>query len=210
MSAFEGFKKRNKHYVNVKMLAGITVASGCLAVLLIFPSEAQIEAGAVVKEKEVIEEVKKEVKELIKKEPLPEVKKELQDLAEKLINSGASEDVLKELVKKQKELRLKEQRLADKKEAAGKSDNPADALTDAEEQELKELGKLADQLAKNLGKAHSALNKVGKAPTVPALASANASAFSNRGKPGTSEVVKAWAKQLVKVMVKVRERIQNK
>ena len=184
ITAFEGFKKRNKHYVNVKMLAGIAVTSGCLAVLLIFPSEAQIEAGAVVKEKEVIEEVKKEVKELIKKEPLPEVKKELQDLAEKLLTAELSEDVLKELVKKQKELRLKEQRLADKKEAAGKSDNPSDALTDAEEQELKELGKLADQLAKNLGKAHSALNKVGKAPTVPALASANSSPSATGGKPG--------------------------
>ena len=118
-TAFEGFKKRDKHYVNVKMLAGFVVASGCLALLLIFPSEAQMEAGAVEKEKEVIEEVKKEVKELIKKEPLPEVKKELQDLAEKLRTAELSEEVLKELVKKQKELRLKEQRLADKKEAAG-------------------------------------------------------------------------------------------
>ncbi|WP_318615981.1 hypothetical protein [Sporosarcina sp. YIM B06819] len=183
VTAFEGFKKRDKHYVNVKMLTAIAIASSCLAVLLIFPSEAQLEAGAIVKEKEVIEEVKKEVKELIKKEALPEVKKELQDLAEKLLTAELSEDVLKELVKKQKELRLKEQRLADKQEAASRSDNPAEALTEAEEQELKELGKLTDKLAQHVGKAHSELNKIGKAPTLPALAGASGTSTVTGGKP---------------------------
>ncbi|MFJ7932979.1 hypothetical protein [Sporosarcina sp. NPDC096371] len=185
-TAFEGFKKRKKHYFNPKMFGGFILLATCLTVLVSFPSEAQLEAGAAEKEKEVIEEMKKEVQELVKKEPIPEVKKELQDLAEKLLTAELSEDVLKELVKKQKELRLKEQRLADKKEAATKSDNPADALTDAEEQELKELGKLADKLARNLGKAHSALNNIGKAPTLPALANANTNSSSSAsgGKPG--------------------------
>ena len=43
------------------------------------------------------------------------MKKELEDLASELENAETSEEVLKELVKKQKEMRLKEQRLAEKK-----------------------------------------------------------------------------------------------
>ena len=54
--------------------------SACLVVLIIFPSEAQLEAGAIEKEKEIIEEMKKEVQDLIKKEKIPEVKKELRSL----------------------------------------------------------------------------------------------------------------------------------
>ena len=88
------------------------------------------------------------------------------------MKAETSEEALKELVKKQKEMRLKEQRLADKKEAAEKSGDPADSLTDAEEQELSRTWELSDKLAQNVGKAHSALNKIGKAPTLPALASA--------------------------------------
>lgn len=187
-TAFGQFKKREKHYVNPKMLGGFVILSGCLALLIAFPSEAQLEAAAVKKEQEIIEEIKKEVQDLVKKEPLPEVKKELQELADKLKEAKITEETLKELVKKQKELRLKEQRLADKKEAATKSDNPADALTEAEEQELQELQKLSDQLAKNIGKAHTALNKIGKAPALPALANANTnpSSSASDGKPGTA------------------------
>ncbi len=110
--------------------------SACLVLLIMFPSEAQLEAGAIEKEKEIIEEMKKEVQDLIKKEELPEVKKELEELAEKLLKAETSEEALKELVKKQKELRLKEQRLADKKEIAEKSGDPSDSLSDAEEKEL--------------------------------------------------------------------------
>ena len=169
--AFEQFKKREKRYVNPKMLGGFIIVSACLALLITFPSEAQLEAGAIEQEKEIIEEMKKEVQDLIEKEELPEVKKELQELAEKLLKAETSEEALKELVKKQKELRLKEQRLADKKEIAKTSGDPADSLSDAEEKELSELRELTDKLAQNAGEAHSALNEIGKAPALPALAS---------------------------------------
>ena len=70
------------------------------------PSEAQMEAIALVEEKEIKEEMNKEVKKLFDEAELPEVKKELQELAEKL-GSESSQLALQELVKKQKELRLK-------------------------------------------------------------------------------------------------------
>jgi len=187
--AFERFKKREKRYVNPKMLGGFIIVSACLALLITFPSEAQLEAGAIEKEKEIVEEMKKEVQDLIEKGELPEVKKELLELAEKLLKAATSEEALKELVKKQKELRLKEQRLADKKEKAKASGDSTDSLNDAEEKELSELGELSDKLAQNAGEAHSALNEIGKAPALPALASSgnNSSATASDTKPGTSE-----------------------
>ena len=168
--AFEKFKSRRKFYWNAKMLTGFLLSSAALVLLLLFPSEAQLEAVALVEEKEIKEEMNKEVKELIDKAELPEVKKELQELAEKLLEAETSQLALQELVKKQKELRLKAQRLADKKDQAARSDDSSDALTDMEEQELGELGKLADKLANHAGNAHTALNKIGKAPALPALA----------------------------------------
>ena len=45
--AFELFKKRKKAYVNPKMLGGFVFLSALLVVLMIFPSEAQLEAGAI-------------------------------------------------------------------------------------------------------------------------------------------------------------------
>lgn len=59
VNAFERFKKREKRYVNPKMLSGFFIVSACLALLVTFPSEAQLEAGAIEKEKEIIEEIKK-------------------------------------------------------------------------------------------------------------------------------------------------------
>ena len=69
------------------------------------------------KEKEMIEEMKKDVKELIKKEEDPGSKERVTKILRiNLKKAETSEDVLKEIVKKQKEIRLKEQRLAEKKE----------------------------------------------------------------------------------------------
>jgi len=171
--AFERFKKREKHYVNGKMLTGFGIATILLAVLVLFPSDAQREAEAGVKEKEIVEELKKEVKELAKKEPAPEAKKELDSLIDKLQELKIPEEVLREVVKKQKELKLQEQDLAEKS-TAGESDvTSADQLSEEESEQLESLAKLADALARNVGKAQTALNKIGKAPSLPALASGN-------------------------------------
>lgn len=171
-NAFEGFKKRKTTYLNPRMLAGLVGLSTALMLLLLFPSEAQIEANAVVDEKEIIEEVKQDVQEIIEQESLSPVKKELQELAEKLQQAETSEEVLKELVKKQKEIRLKEKRLADDKERSASSEDTSETWTATKERELEALRKISDELAKNMGKAHTALNHIGKAPSLPALANA--------------------------------------
>ncbi|MCG7334228.1 hypothetical protein MHZ95_02915 [Sporosarcina sp. ACRSM] len=170
--AFEGFKKRRKAYLNALMLAGIIGLSAVLVMLLLIPSEAQLEADAIAKEQEIIEEMKQDVHELIAKETLPDVKKELLELTEKLQQAETSEEALKELVKKQKEMRLKEKRLAERKEHSAQSEDASDTWAQAEEKELDALGRLSDELAKNAGKAHTALNHIGKAPSLPALANA--------------------------------------
>jgi hypothetical protein len=171
-AAFEDFKKRRKAYLNGKMLVGIIGLGVVLVMLLLLPSEAQLEAVAIVKEQEIIKEMKQDVQELIAKETLPDMKKELQELAEKLQQAETSEVALNELVKKQKEMRLKEQRLAERKEHSAQSEDASDTWTETEEKELDALGKMSDELAKNAGKAHTALNHIGKAPSLPALANA--------------------------------------
>ncbi|BAQ10353.1 hypothetical protein OXB_1882 [Bacillus sp. OxB-1] len=184
--AFERFKKREKHYLNGKMLAGFGVATILLAVLILFPSEAQREAEAGVKEKEIVEELKKEVKELAEKEPVPEAKKELDSLVDKLQELKIPEEVLREVVKKQKELKLQEQDLAEKSTAGESDETSADQLSEEELEQLKSLAKLADALARNVGKAQTALNKIGKAPSLPALASGNpTSENSSSGNSGS-------------------------
>ncbi|MEK3935265.1 hypothetical protein MKY41_08050 [Sporosarcina sp. FSL W7-1349] len=195
--AFERFKKREKHYVNGKMLTGFGIATILLAVLILFPSEAQREAEAGVKEKEIVEELKKEVKELAKKEPVPEAKKELDSLVDKLQELKIPEEILREVVKKQKELKLQEQDLAEKSTAGESDETSADQLSEEELEQLKSLAKLADALARNVGKAQTALNKIGKAPSLPALASGNptsensssgnSGSQSPTGEPGSAE-----------------------
>lgn len=174
-NAFELFQKREKQYVNLKMLVALGITSSLLAVLILFPSEAQQEAESIVKEKEIVEELKKDVKELAKQEPLPETKKELESLVQKLSQLKTSEETLREVIKKQKELKLKERGLAEKKAVADSTGNPEDQLTEEELKQLAALSQLSDELARNVGNTQTALNKIGKAPSLPALANAKPS-----------------------------------
>lgn len=187
--AYLHFKKRKKAYLHTKMMSAFIVCCAFIVVLVSFPSEAQLEADTMEKEQEIMEEMKKEVQQLMRKEKLPDVKKELVDLLDELEVAETSDAALKELVKKQKELRLKEQRLADKKEGADQSGEPSDTLTEAEEQELTELREVASELAQNAGKTNTALNKIGKAPTLAALADgiSNLSNENGEEKPTTGE-----------------------
>ena len=168
--AFLRFKKRKKAYINPKVVSAFIVCCACIVVLVTFPSEAQLEADTIEKEQQIVTEMTKEIQRLIRKEELPEVKKELVNLLEELEIAETSEQALGELVKKQKELRLKEQRLAEKKEVANESGSPSDPLTEAEELELDELGEVTAKLAGNVGEMNTALNKIGKTSTFPALA----------------------------------------
>lgn len=168
--AFLRFKKRKKAYINPKVVSAFIVCCACIVVLVTFPSEAQLKADTIEKEQKIVTEMTKEVQQLIRKEELPEVKKELVNLLEELEIAETSEQALGELVKKQKELRLKEQRLAEKKEVANEPGSPSDPLTEAEELELDELGEVTAKLAQNVGEMNTALNKIGKTSTFPALA----------------------------------------
>ena len=93
--AFLGFKKRKKEILDFKMVSAFIVCCAFLVVLVSFPSEAQLEADAIEKEQEITEEMKKEVKKLIKHEELPEVKKELVNLLDELETAETSEEALK-------------------------------------------------------------------------------------------------------------------
>src|SRR4029079_9303089 len=98
--AYEGFKRREKKFVNVKMLLASIVSSAFLILLITFPSEAQIEAEAIEEEKLIVDEMEKEIKELIEKEKILENKTALEDLLVDLKDAETSEEALKELVKK--------------------------------------------------------------------------------------------------------------
>ena len=76
--AFEGFKKRKETvFESEDAWQDSSYYLPVLVLLLLFPSEAQLEANAVVKEKEIIEEMKKEVQDLIEKETFPIVEKRI-------------------------------------------------------------------------------------------------------------------------------------
>ena len=168
--AFLRFKKRKNTCINPMMVSVFIVCCAFIIVLVTFPSEAQLEADTIEKEQEIVAEMTKEIQQLIRKEELPEVKKELVNLLDVLEVAETAEQALGELVKKQKELRLKEQRHADKKEVASESKDSTDSLTEAEELELAELGEVTAKLAQNVGEMNTALNKIGQTPTFPALA----------------------------------------
>ena len=59
--AYEDFKRREKKFVNLKMLIASIVSSAFLILLISFPSEAQIEAEAIEQEKVIVDEMKKVV-----------------------------------------------------------------------------------------------------------------------------------------------------
>lgn len=155
--AFERFKKRPKKYWQTKVLFGILISSILMAVLFLFPSETQEEAQVVEKEKEIIRELEKEVENLEKKIASKDVQKELQELREKLKEVETSEEALREMIKKQKELKLREQKLMEKELAEG-----PDGLTEAELEMLKELGEVQGSLVKQASSTQSALSKLGK------------------------------------------------
>lgn len=157
VGAYERFKKRPKKYWQVKALFGILISSILMAVLILFPSETQQEAQVVEKEKEIVRELEKEVEELEKKTMSKDVKKELQELREKLKDVETSEEALREVIKKQKELKLQEQKLMEKELAEGE-----DGLTEEELEMLKELGEMQGSLVKQASSTQSALSKLGK------------------------------------------------
>ncbi|SOC25665.1 hypothetical protein SAMN05880501_11916 [Ureibacillus xyleni] len=160
---YNQFKKRQKELWKPKALIGILLIGIVIGILSVFPSATQTEALVVEKEQEVIKDIKKEVAQLEKKTKSKEVKKELQELQTKLKDIDLSEEALREVVKKQKELKLQEQKLKEKKELANKDGaEGSDGLTAEEQEQLKELMEMQSDLASAANSTQSALSKLGK------------------------------------------------
>lgn len=155
--AYERFKKRSKRYWQVKALIGILITSILMAILVLFPSTPQQEAQVVEKEQSIIKDLEKEIEKLEKKVAANDVKKELQELREKLKEAETSEEALREVVKKQKELKLQEQKLMEKELAEG-----INGLTEEQLEMLKELGEMQVSLVKQASNTQSNLSKIGK------------------------------------------------
>lgn len=161
-TSFERFRKRKKVLWKPRALLSLLLMIMVVGVLYIFPSPTQQEAALIEKENEVINELEKEVADLEKKSVNEEVKAQLQDLLHKLKELDSSEKALREVVKKQKELKLQEQELKEKQALENKGDSEAEGLTAEEEERLKELQGIQNELANTASTAQTALGKLGK------------------------------------------------
>ncbi|MGE7667756.1 hypothetical protein ACQKMN_18845 [Ureibacillus composti] len=163
VTSYERFKKREKKLWKVNSLIGIIVMAIVLGVLTIFPSATQQEAAVIEKEDKIIDELKKDITKLEEKTQSEQIKKQLQELANSLNKAETSEEALREVVKKQKELKLQEQQLKEKDQLAqlGGSDD-SKSLSAEEQKRLQELAELQNELANNANNTQSALGKLGK------------------------------------------------
>ena len=184
--SFERFKQRKKSLWRPKALISLLFFSIAIGVLYIFPSPTQQEAVTIEKENEAIDKLEKEVAELEKKATNDEVKKQLQELLNKLKQVDSSEEALREVVKKQKELKLQEQNLKEKRDLASKGNDGAEGLTSEEEERLKELLDIQNLLTKSASLAQTALSQLGKPISFElqnAIASESGSSPSEEGSP---------------------------
>jgi regulator of replication initiation timing len=148
--SFDIFKRRKKHLWRVKSLTGIGMAIVVLLLLIAFPSTTQLLAKDIEMEKELVEQIKKEVAKTVKKNSPSTLKKELQQLQKDLDKTETTEEALRELIKKQKELQLREQKLVAKLQAAKNSGNAKGGLTVSEKKELAALKTATKDLADRL------------------------------------------------------------
>lgn len=162
-TSYERFNKREKKIWKTNSLIGILVMAIVLGGLTIFPSATQQEAAVIEKEDKIIDELKKDITKLEEKTQSEQIKKQLQELANSLNKAETSEEALREVVKKQKELKLQEQQLKEKDQLAqlGGSDE-SKGLTSEEQKQLQELAELQNELANNANNTQSALGKLGK------------------------------------------------
>lgn len=160
--ALQAFSERQKQLFLPKVIIGSILTAIVIAILLIFPAATQLEAKVVEQEKETIAELKKEVAALEKKAQTKETKKELQELQKKLATVQTAEEALREVVKKQKELKLQEQKLQNKQLAHKNGENDASGLSAEQLKQLQELGEMTASLAQQSAATQSSLSKLGK------------------------------------------------
>lgn len=158
--SYEKFKERKKDLWRTPILISILLTSIFLGLLISFPSQTQKEAVSIEKEKEIINDVKKEITTLEKKLKNKENKRQLQQLKNKLKEVDSAEKALREVVKKQKELKLLEQKL--QQQNLQKKGANGEGLSKEQKRQLQELAKMQNDLNKNVQNTKSQLSKFGK------------------------------------------------
>ena len=173
--ALLAFKKRPKKMYQPKMLASTFGLLMLLLLLVTLPAATQQEAKVVEADRDITKEIEKAVDEQLKKELSEQAKKELAELKKALQEAETSEQALKELVKKQKELMKQEQQLAEQQQTS--------ELAQGDLQQLNELAALNKELAATAGEAQSELSKLGKPVDLnlqKTIANMNSSSASNQ------------------------------
>ena len=161
--SFAQFKQRKRQLWRPKALIAIVLMMIVVGSLYIFPSPTQTEAINIEKENKVVDELEKDVAQIEKKTVNKEVKTQLQELLSNLKAVDSSEEALREVVKKQKELKLQEQNLRKKQSLAGKGEEgSSDDLTANEKEQLKALQEIQSALANSASSTQTALSKLGK------------------------------------------------
>jgi hypothetical protein len=157
--AFQNFKKRKKQLFLPKTMAFTAGLAVFLLALAIFPAATQQEAKTVEEERAITKDMEEKIDKFQKKELSELAKKELQELKNKLKDAENAEQALRELVKKQKELKLEENKLEQKQDLASAN---GESLTAAESQRLAELKNMNKELAQSASSAQGSLSKLGK------------------------------------------------
>ena len=173
--ALIAFKKRPQKMYQPKMLASTFGLLMLLLLLVTLPAATQQEAKVVEADRDITKEIEKAVDEQLKKELSEQAKKELAELKKALQEAETSEQALKELVKKQKELMKQEQQLAEQQQTS--------ELAQGDLQQLNELAALNKELAATAGEAQSELSKLGKPVDLnlqKTIANMNSSSASNQ------------------------------
>ena len=156
--AFQRFKKRPKQLFLPKTMMAAAGLAAFLLVLAIFPAASQQEAKVVEDERAITKDMEEKLDEFQKKELSELAKKELQELKKQLQDSENAEQALRELVKKQQELKLEEKKLEQKQDLANAN---GEGLSAADSKRLAELKDMNKELAKSASTAQSSLSKLG-------------------------------------------------
>lgn len=147
--SYQLFKKENRDWFSMKWLL---ISLGLSAVLMLsglFTAPAQLAAKDREQQEGIIGNMIEAVEQQQQKSQSPIVKKELEKLQEKLETSETAEQALRELVKEQKELALKQR----EKE----QENTEQAADEAQD-----LRRASEQLAEQAGESQTALSEMGK------------------------------------------------
>ncbi|MET3575796.1 hypothetical protein ACFFIY_02710 [Bhargavaea ullalensis] len=148
-AALAGFRKEKRHWVERKTLFWAAAGLGVLLVSGLFPSSAQQEAKETELERSIVTSLQKQVHRLRERTAEDEVGKQLADLAAVLGKTERPEEAIRETVKLQRELSLRD-RMGDTGERPDIDGNGLSA------------GETASELAQMAGDADERLSSLGR------------------------------------------------